>query len=81
MGSYNNWFLTFEACSIEAKKRWKRYYKESAAFAMVSSLYSNLLSLDELDFIKHLVKVKCKGITKAQYGYLKGIHERQEREW
>lgn len=81
MGSYNNWFLSYEAATVEAKKRWKRFYKESAAFAMVMSISSNLLSIDEADLVRNLRASKCKGITKKQYGYLKGIHERQEREW
>lgn len=81
MGSYNNWFLSFEAAATEAKKRWKRYYKESAAFAMLGNISRNLLSIDELALVQSLHRTKCRGITKAQYGYLKGIHERQEREW
>lgn len=80
-GSYNNWFLTFEGASEQAKKLWKKYYKESAAYAMAQNISINLLTVVDSEFVKTMVKRKCKGITKQQYGYLKGIHERQEREW
>ena len=63
------------------KKYLKRYYKECAAYSMVTSLAVNLLSEDEFSLIKSLKKSKCKGISIRQYGYLKGIHERQIREW
>ena len=63
------------------RKYIKRYYKECCAFSMVSTLSYNLLSTDELALVSKLRRFKCKGITKAQYGYLKGLHERQQREW
>lgn len=64
-----------------ADKQWKRYYKEQAAYSMLISLSINLLSIAEAMLHAKLLSTKCKGITKKQYGYLKGIHERQEREW
>lgn len=80
-GSYNNWFLTFEGCELQAKKLWKKYYKECAAFARASNIKINLLTVEEAQFLRSMLRKKCKGITRAQYGYLVGIHERQEREW
>jgi hypothetical protein len=64
-----------------AKKYLKRYYKESAAFSMVSRLSINLLSESEASIVKKLRRTKCKGLTAKQYGYLTGIYERQMREW
>lgn len=70
-----------EAAQEYARKIFKRYVKESAAFSMCMTIAVNLLSVRDSEFIAKLIKNKCKSITKAQYGYLKGIHERQEREW
>lgn len=63
------------------RKKLLRARKEASAFSMVSTIAVNLLSVQDRGLIDKLIKSKCKGITKAQYGYLKGIHERQEREW
>ena len=81
VGNWNNWFLSFEAATLEAVKQYKRFYKESSAFSMVENIGANLLSARDQEFVAKLNKNKCKGITKRQYGYIKGIHERQEREW
>lgn len=70
-----------EAAQEYARKIFKRYVKESAAFSMVMQIAVNLLCQKDNEFINKLIKNKCKGISKAQYGYLKGIHERQERDW
>lgn len=64
-----------------AKKYLKRYHKECSAYSMVQTLAFNLLESKEFELCKKLLKNKCKGITPKQYGYLKGIHERQKREW
>jgi hypothetical protein len=64
-----------------ARKKLKRAFKEAAAYSRLVTLSINLLSTDELALVKKLTKSKCAGITKAQYGYLTGIHERQQREW
>jgi hypothetical protein len=64
-----------------ARKKLKRVFKEQAAFSRVSKVSVNLLSIDEAKFIRKMIKSKCAGITKAQYGFLAGIYERQEREW
>ena|SRR5271165_7133225 len=58
-----------------------RAYKESSAYSMARTISSNMLTCDEQDLVRKLVKPKCRGITVKQYGYLKGIHERQQREW
>lgn len=64
-----------------AKKVFKRYYKEQAAYSMLMTLAVNLFSNIERDFYNKLYQTRCKGITKRQYGYLAGIYERQMREW
>lgn len=74
-------YADVEAAYKSAAKRFKRYYKESAAFSMLSKVSANLCTIDEWEFIKKIRRTKCKGITPKQYGYLKGIYERQERAW
>jgi len=81
--SFNNkheWFITLQAAMYWSMKEAKRWYKESAAYSMLRAVVQDRMTVREQDFIIHL-PAKCKGITKAQYGYLKGIHERQQREW
>lgn len=77
--SYSN----YEAACIGAAKRFKRAWKEQAAWAMVQALigWLQLLEVKEIEFIKKLMRSRCKGITKPMYGYLKGIYDRQTREW
>jgi hypothetical protein len=77
----HEWFRTFEAADLWARKEVKRWYKESAAYACLTGLRINQLTCREAEFYDKLYLNKCKGITKAQYGYLRGIHERQQREW
>lgn len=74
-------FNSHLAAVTYADKQWKRYYKEQAAFSMLSTIAYNLLSTQEQLFVLKLQDTKCKDITKKQYGYLKGIHERQQKEW
>lgn len=74
-------FDNFEAACKHVEKAIKRARKEASAFSMVSTIAVNLLSVQDRGLVDKLVKGKCRGITKAQYGYLRGIHERQEREW
>lgn len=64
-----------------AKKTFKRYYKEQAAYSMVQTISVNLLCLRDVEFITKMKANKCKRISTAQYGFIKGIHERQERDW
>lgn len=78
---YNEWFMTFEAADIWVRKTMKRYYKESVAFSILGDIGVNLLSCRERELVDKLIKNRCKGITKKQYGWLRGIHERQQREW
>ena len=81
---FNNrheWFHTFDAAALWAKKEMKRFYKESTAFTIVGAITTTQLACRELELVEKLVRTKCKGITKAQYGWLRGIHERQTREW
>lgn len=80
-GNINKWFQSFEAAEREGKKIWKRYYKENAAFSMIEKIAQNILTIQELDFVRKLQRSRCKGISLKQYGYLKGIYERQQREW
>lgn len=74
-------FSKHEGAIEYANKVWKRYYKEQAALSMVNSISLNLLDVKEIEFIKKVKATKCAGISKAQYGYIKGIYERQEREF
>jgi hypothetical protein len=48
---------------------------------MILALAANLLEADELALYTKLRKNKCAGITVKQYGYVKGIYERQKRAW
>lgn len=82
--SFNSTVANFnnpEAAFDYGRKTYKRYYKEQAAFSMLQTIAVNLLCIRDKEFIDKLLKTKCKGISKSQYGYLKGIHERQVREW
>jgi len=54
-----------------------RIVRESKAWAKIYKLNIRLLSLHDMKFIQKLLKTKCVGITKRQYGYLSGIYERQ----
>jgi hypothetical protein len=74
-------YAEYEGAYAVVAKYLKRAYKECSGFSMVSSLNATLLSEQELSLITKLRRTRCKGITKPQYGYLKGIHERQVREW
>jgi hypothetical protein len=81
IGAFHAWYVSYDAAAMEAEKRWKRFYKESAAKSMLDCVSHNLLNVADQMFISKLQRTKCKGITVAQYGYLKGIYERQQREW
>lgn len=74
-------FETGEGALAYAHKFITRWQKESAAFSMVRQIGINLLNVADSCFIQKLQRNKCKGISKSQYGYLKGIYERQQREW
>jgi|ERR1700688_1101243 len=75
------YFADFEGARKHLNKKLKRLYKESAAYSMARTVEGSLLSCAERDLVRKLCKSKCSGITPKQYGYLKGIHERQQREW
>jgi hypothetical protein len=64
-----------------ARKKLKRAFKEAAAYSRLLKISTNLLNTGELSLVKKLTKSKCAGISKAQYGYLTGIYERQQRDW
>jgi hypothetical protein len=81
VGSYHAWFTDYSAAAQEAQKRWLRFYKESAAKSMLDCIPHNSLNVADQMFISKLQKTNCKGITVAQYGYLRGIYDRQQREW
>ena len=74
-------FTTFEAAKEHVDKKLKRSRKEASAYSMLQRISINLLSHKDAELVNKLLKTKCSGITPRQYGYLKGIHERQEREW
>lgn len=81
---FNNkheWFHSFAAAQLWAKKELTRFYKESVAWSILLDLNTKIMACRELELYDKLKNNKCKGITKAQYGYLRGIHERQQREW
>jgi hypothetical protein len=64
-----------------ARKYMLRNRKEMSAFSMLNKISINLCTFDEAELIRKLIRNSCKGITKAQYGWLVGIYERQERAW
>jgi len=74
-------FECFEDAHRYMSKTLKRMYKEASAFSMARTVSANMLNLAEKDLVRKLCRNKCKGITPKQFGYLKGIHERQQREW
>ena len=74
-------FNSHNAAITFADKLWKRYYKEQGAYSMILNISINLLSNKDKELVEKLQKTNCRGITKRQYGYLVGIHERQVREW
>jgi hypothetical protein len=74
-------FSNFAAAKESVWRRLKRERKETSAFSMLVALSINLLSMQELSLYKKLAITSCKGISPRQYGYLKGIYERQDREW
>lgn len=55
----------------------KQFVREQKAWAKIYSLNIRLLNMHDMTFIQKLLKNKCVGITKRQYGYLSGIYERQ----
>jgi hypothetical protein len=72
-------FATFDGASESVRKRILRERKESSAFSMVKNISINLLSHKDAELVNKLKSSFCLGITPRQYGYLKGIYERQER--
>lgn len=74
-------FPTHAGAVTHANKIWKRYYKEQAAISMILKISANLLCVKDKEFVSKLSKQGAVGITPKQYGYLKGIFERQERVW
>ena len=75
------YYREFDTALARLNKDIKRIYKESSAYSMARTLSSTGLNLAEGELVRKLNKSKCKGITPKQWGYLKGIHERQQREW
>lgn len=76
-----NAFEEHQAAILYASKFCTRWRKEHSAYSMVSTIAVNLLNVADSCFVQKLLRSKCKGISQSQYGYLKGIHERQERAW
>jgi hypothetical protein len=74
-------YSSFEAARQYGWKKLKRMQKEASAFAMISQISVNLLSVKDAELVNKLKNTKCASITPRQYGYLKGIYERQERAW
>src|SRR5271154_4912033 len=75
------YFEDFDTAMKHMNKTLKRMYKEASAYSMARTRSSTGLNLAEGELVRKLNKSKCKGITPKQWGYLKGIHERQQREW
>ena len=74
-------FPTFEGALNSVARRILRDRKEASAFGMVCNTSINLLSIHERQLIEKLQKTKCLGITQRQYGFLKGIYDRQQKAW
>lgn len=70
---------TFKAAWEYLHKRINREIRQQKAFARIANqLDVELLTVTEARLIKKLIKTKCDGITKKQYGWLVGICERQK---
>ncbi len=74
-------WATFDSALSYLGRALTRTVKEESAYSMARTISSNLLSIDESTLVRKLCKTKCRGITPKQWGYIKGIHERQQREW
>lgn len=74
-------FPTFEAARLYGWRKIKRERKEASAFAMLCNISMNFLSVKDAELVQKLKHSKAVGISPRQYGYLKGIYERQERAW
>jgi hypothetical protein len=81
IGNNTTNYAEYAGAYTYVEKYMKRYYKECSAYAMIQTLAVNMLSVDESKLALKLKRTRCKGITVKQYGYLKGIHERQQRVW
>lgn len=74
-------FTSFVAAQIYAEKLVTRAYKEMVAYSIICHLETWLLPSREEELVVKLRDLKCIGITKRQYGYLRGIWERQKGKW
>jgi hypothetical protein len=81
VGKARTYWDDFDKAMSWLKRALTREVKEAGAYSMARSISSNLLSIDEANLVRKLCKSKCRGITPKQWGYIKGIHERQQREW
>ena len=72
-------FLFFDGAIHRLSRIIEQITREQKALKWLNSLTDQFLSCEEYVFIGHLRKTKCFGITKKQYGYLRGICERQPR--
>jgi hypothetical protein len=71
----------YEAAFAYVVKKLKRELKEQVAYSRALKISINLLALIERAFVTEMLKCKCIGITKKQYGWIAGIYERQQKEW
>jgi hypothetical protein len=72
------YFLFYEGARARWNKLCELVKREQKALDMLKKISMRLLSVREYHFIIHMDKSKCRKITKRQYGYLKGIWERQQ---
>lgn len=80
MTAYSEDFLFPDGAFIFWLQIERQNVRELSAWAKLYKLNMRLLTLRETEFIKKLLKNKCFGITKRQYGYLSGIYERQVKQ-
>src|ERR1700685_461515 len=81
VGMAISYWEDFDKARAHLNRAMTRAWKEASAYSMARTISSNQLSMAEADVVRKLCKTKCRGITPKQWGYIKGIHERQQREW
>jgi hypothetical protein len=67
----------FDKALAALNRMMTRVWKEESAYSMVRTIRAIDLNVAEADLVRKLCKSKCRGITPKQWGYIKGIHERQ----
>jgi hypothetical protein len=73
----SEFFIFYDGAIGKLTKIGKQIKQEQKALRYLKEIELTLLSVREYHFIVHMDASKCKNITRRQYGFLKGIWERQ----